>query len=358
MDNLRRRFEVKMKVVGPASLRSEKPDTIGGIPEVLETRILNRVVRVTRDGWEAEADQRHADIIVKALGMENANAVKAPGEEAREAEEWEEELGAKEASLYRAVAARANYLALDRADLQYSVKEICRLMSKPTERGMRKLRRLARYLAGAPRVVWKFDWQGEEDLTVYSDSDYAGCRRTARSTSGGVFMRGSHCLKSYSKTQKKVTLSSGEAELSAIVTASSEAVGLLQMAESLGNSLRARVMVDSSAALAVTQRKGNGKLRHVRVGELWVQQAAEDGELEYQKVKGSLNLADVCTKHLPGSKLWELITKASQERRAGRADEALCKIELSRTSCSFSLPRTARRSNDPELNEAHLKDAQ
>ena len=116
-------------------------------------------------------------------------------------------------------------------------------------------------------------------------------------------------------------------ELSAIVTASSEAVGLLQMAESLGISLRARVMVDSSAALAVTQRKGNGKLRHVRVGELWVQQAAEDGELEYQKVKGSLNLADVCTKHLPGSQLWELIAKTSQEPRAGRATEALCKIE-------------------------------
>ena len=140
-------------------------------------------------------------------------------------------------------------------------------------------------------------------------------------------MRGFHCLKSYSKTQKKVTLSSGEAELSAIVTASSEAVGLLQMAESLGIPLCARVMVDSSAALAVTQRKGNGKMRHVRVGELWIQQAAEDGELDYQKVSGSLNLADVCTKHLSGSQLWELIAKAYQEPRTGRAAEALCRVK-------------------------------
>ena len=51
-----------------------------------------------------------------------------------------------------------------------------------------------------------------EDRNGYSDADWAGCMRTARSTSAGVTMRGSHVIMSRAATQKKVTLISGEAE--------------------------------------------------------------------------------------------------------------------------------------------------
>ena len=34
-----------------------------------EVRVLNRVIRCTADAWEYEADQRHADILVKELGL-------------------------------------------------------------------------------------------------------------------------------------------------------------------------------------------------------------------------------------------------------------------------------------------------
>ena len=67
-----------------------------------------------------------------------------------------------------------------------------------------------------------------------------------------------------------MTLSSAEAELLAAVKASGEALGMLQLL-SVGVPMTASIMVDSSAALAVVARKGNGKLRHVRVGHLWVQ---------------------------------------------------------------------------------------
>ena len=38
--------------------------------EVREAIILNRIIRVTEGGWEYEADQRHADLIVKETGAE------------------------------------------------------------------------------------------------------------------------------------------------------------------------------------------------------------------------------------------------------------------------------------------------
>ena len=44
------------------------------------------------------------------------------------------------------------------------------------------------------------------------------------------------------------------------------------------------VYVGSFAALGVVNRKGNGKLRHVRVGQLWIQQTAEEEVLGFKKI--------------------------------------------------------------------------
>ena len=93
-------------------------------------------------------------------------------------------LGPEQATEYRGLAARMNYLAMDRADIQFATKEICREMSAPTVGGRRRLKRSARYLKGRPRVINKYEWQEEtQHFDAYSDSTWAGCSRTARSTS-------------------------------------------------------------------------------------------------------------------------------------------------------------------------------
>eukprot|EP00973_Karenia_brevis_P063093 8772144-Karenia_brevis.AAC.1 len=63
---LQKRFHIKTQVVGL------------GPTDNSEGRVLNRVVRVTEDGWEYEADQRHADLLIKGLNMESAKSVKTP----------------------------------------------------------------------------------------------------------------------------------------------------------------------------------------------------------------------------------------------------------------------------------------
>ena len=50
----------------------------------------------------------------------------------------------------------------------------------------------------------------------YSDSDWAGDRKTGKSTSGGVVMLGRHLVESWSRTQDAIKLSSAEAELVAL----------------------------------------------------------------------------------------------------------------------------------------------
>ena len=78
-------------------------------------------------------------------------------------------------------------------------------------------------------------------------------------------------------------------------------------------------------------RKRNGKLRHVRVGHLWVQQVAADGGLKYHKVNGEENPSDACTKHLAGERLRKLVARVGQCQRSGRAQESL-RVQPARTA--------------------------
>ena len=239
-------------------------------------------------------------------------------------EENKKVLEGEEAKQYRELAARANYLAQDRVDIQFATKEICRGMCTPTRGDVKRLKRLARYLITIPRVVVKYQWQEEvSELTSFSDSDFAGCRETAKSTSGGVIMRGGHYIKSWSATQKTIALSSGEAELTALVKCSCESIGMTQLAYDWGLEFEVSVMVDSSAAIGVVNRRGAGKLRHVRVGQLWVQEKAMSGEIRYKKVKGTMNPADILTKALPSTTLNMYLDMLCVVARSGRADKSL-----------------------------------
>ena len=171
-------------------------------------------------------------------------------------------------------------------------------------------------------MVWKYAWQPFEDVKSYSDSNWAGCKRTVRSTGCGIIMRGSHHIKSWSVTQKRVTLSSAEAELAALVKASAETIGVIQMAQGLGDEVTGEVFVDSSAALSVTQRKGNGKMRHVKIGQLWVQEAAEEEELKFKKIAGDINPADLDTKNVTRKELTILQRGFPSKKQRGEQNKA------------------------------------
>lgn len=128
-----------------------------------------------------------------------------------------DELTEEESTQFRALAARGNHLALDRPELAYASKELCRHFSQPGRNAVLALKRLVRFIIGAPRLVWKYEFQKPtETLRTYVGTDFGGCVHTRRSTSGGVAMRGTHILKHWSATQSTVCLSSGEAKLGGI----------------------------------------------------------------------------------------------------------------------------------------------
>ena len=92
-------------------------------------------------------------------------------------------LGPEAVHEFRALAARANYLSMDRPDLGFAAKECCRKMAEPSTLDWAALVRLARYLAGRPRLVYAFPWQDPGvGLSAFVDTDLAGCVLTRKST--------------------------------------------------------------------------------------------------------------------------------------------------------------------------------
>ena len=204
-------------------------------------------------------------------------------------------------------------------------------MAKPVSSDWKKLVRLARYLKGAPRCVWKFDWQKAEEQSPpkgYSDSDWAGDRKTGKSTSGGVVMIGQHLVKAWSRTQDAITLSSAEAELVALGKLAMEILGVRSMCEEWEMSQPSQIsdlFADASAALSIAKRQGAGKMRHINVKSLWLQEKAVQLLLRYNKIKGEDNPADGLTKHVRQ----ELIEKYLQiENLKIKEDRAGASLEL------------------------------
>ena len=148
--------------------------------------MLNRVVRWITRGLEYEADPRQFERLIESQGLDDSGKrTVTPGlKPTKEQMEAESPLEAKMRSPYRADDARCNYIGPDRPDMQFAAKEICRWMSAPTDVGLAALKRLVRFLVGRKRLVFWYAWQRAGMLECYSDTDWAGCPKTRKSTSG------------------------------------------------------------------------------------------------------------------------------------------------------------------------------
>ncbi len=105
------------------------------------------------------------------------------------------------AKAYRRIAATVNHLALDRVDIQFSTGVLGRTAANPTIRSCTNLKKVARYLVGHPRVVYRYDEckaDGATRLIAHSDSDSVGCRNSRHSVSVGLIVMAGGLVKSWS----------------------------------------------------------------------------------------------------------------------------------------------------------------
>ena len=246
-----------------------------------EVSILNRVIRWCEDCLLYEADPRHVEKLLRNADLEKCNAMSTPGiKESSDltCDAWFEESGLghgevgdsvvtnppsdnpevrlldrSEMREYRSVVARCNYLAQDRFEIAFTTKELCRAMAEPTVSDSKAIIRLCRFLKGVPRLVQRIPFMDHPRslIEVYVDSDWAGCRKSRKSTSGGVLMFGGATVRGWSTTQSVIALSSGEAEYHAALKGASVALGFQSMLADLGIVAKIILYSGSSAARAL-----------------------------------------------------------------------------------------------------------
>ena len=183
-------------------------------------------------------------------------------------------------------------------------------MANPRRGDESLVKRTLRSLQGQPRSVYRYSWGGDpSDLTVYTDSDWAGDKDKRRSASGGVILYGGHLVGHWSKLQNSPAPSSGEAELNAGTKGISEVLGIRHFLEQVGVTVRMRHFIDASAAKGTLLRKGAGKIKHLEVRQLWCQYAVEKYGIEVTKIPRRVNLADTLT-HPVSRRHWTLFHDA------------------------------------------------
>ena len=131
-------------------------------------------------------------------------------------------------------------------------------------------------------------------------------------------MWGSHLIKSWSSTQSVIALSSGEAEYYGIVKGASVGMGLQAVLRDFEVETSITIKSDATAAIAIASGRGLGKVRHIEVRQLWLQERVRQGDIKVVKVGTSENVADALTKYVSRSIMDMHISLTNQGARGGR----------------------------------------
>ena len=251
----------------------------------------------TAQGFDVAVNEQLARDIVADAGVEQSTrATHVPGMKDRVTDETP--CTPTEHRYYRTQVGRLLYYGALRADMQFSIKELAKYVQAPTQSSMIALKRCIRYLRSTMHLVLRLQPRGRLRVTTYADSDWAGAD-DRRSTSGGVVQLAGACVLTYSRTQASRALSSCEAELYALGSAASESLQLIALLTEQGWCADPPLIYcDSSSALQLTGRRGQGRLKHVEVRLLAIQDWRQAGRLHTAKIDTSENISDVLTKHV------------------------------------------------------------
>jgi hypothetical protein len=289
-------------------------DELGGVGSSI--LFLKRKILKTEKGL-ALIPGTNADKVVKTYEQHfgRVRAQTVPCDQSMQTEDLTDELSARDSFAYRSVVGVCLYLARDRPDLLFPVKELSGFMSRPTHGALQKLKKLIGYLKGTadycvvlePPVPGQGKWRSTEKFWVlesFTDADWSSNQKHRRSTSCGIHLVCGAFAYGSSRTQKVVSLSSCESELHAMVSTLCDGIFLRRCLEFItGATIEHYLFTDSSSAKQLASRQGVGKVKHIAGKLLWVQDAVLHKQVALIQVPTLWNLSDIGTKPLGAKRL-------------------------------------------------------
>ena len=211
---------------------------------------------------------------------------------------------------YRRVLGKLSWLALTRADLQFAVGFLARSQRNPDSRSEACVRAVLRWVLTLGSRVQRIParWLNYHPSSEVRVIDcFCDASWNLPSVSGAIICWQCNLLKSFSRKQTVVALSSAEAELSALVETVKEPLfaGLLQQSfleglpEDDTGSFVIRMFTDSESANAIASMEGLlRRVRHLELRCAYLQQKVQSGRVILEFISGAYNASDGLTKSM------------------------------------------------------------
>ena len=198
------------------------------------------------------------------------------------------------------------YLAGERPDAQFAIQSLAKFMARRF--GVRLSSRAKGQTVMDVREADEAEDKEKRLLEVACDSDCAGNRNDRKSASSFQILLDGNLMESRVRSQKSISLSSGEAEFVSMVGGCSDGLLVRHLwIKMVDEPCEIKVRSDSSAARSMVQRQGIGRVRHMDAALLWIQQKEKDKTLAVSPIPTELNSADIGAKGLTRNDCWPVI---------------------------------------------------
>ncbi|XP_071740136.1 secreted RxLR effector protein 161-like [Rutidosis leptorrhynchoides] len=137
-------------------------------------------------------------------------------------------------TLYMAIIGSLMYLTASPPDIMFATCLCTHYQAQPNVNHMLAAKKIMRYLKGTPSLGLWYPRKDGFDLTAFCDSDYRGCKRDFKSTSGDCQFLGSRLVSWQCKKQTAVAQSTCEAEYIAAASCTSQVIWIQQQLRDYG----------------------------------------------------------------------------------------------------------------------------
>nr|GEX29082.1 hypothetical protein [Tanacetum cinerariifolium] len=206
-----------------------------------------------------------------------------------------------DATKYHSMIRALMYLTSNRPDIVHATCLCARYQAKPSEKHLKEVKRIFRYIRRTVNTgLWYMKDFGFE-LTGFSDADYAGCKDTFKSTSGGVQFLGEKLVSWSSKKQDYTALSTAEAEYVSLSACCAQVLWMRTQLTEYGFYFnKIPIYYDSKSAIALScNQVQHLRTKHIIVHYHFIKEHVEKGTIELYFVKTDYQLADLFTKAIP-----------------------------------------------------------
>lgn len=215
-------------------------------------------------------------------------------------------------SQYRRLIGRLLYLTVTRPDITFSVNYLSQFMQHPRTCHLDAVFRILRYLRGTVNHGIFLSSSSKLHLQGYTDSDWAGCPTTRRSTTGYFTMIGASPISWKSKKQSTISRSSAEAEYRALANLTAELQWLTYLFHDLGISHPSPIPVycDNQAAIHIAENPVfHERTKHIELDCYFVRDKITSGLISPRHIPTQHQLADIFTKPLGAEQFRKLASK-------------------------------------------------